>query len=73
MKAVVVHEYGGPDVLKYKEVANAKPGRGEVLIQVKATSINHVDIFLRRGMPGVKVAMPDRPVVAEEEAKGEDV
>jgi NADPH:quinone reductase-like Zn-dependent oxidoreductase len=58
MKAVVFEEHGGPDVLKYKEVANAKPGRGEVLIQVKATSINHIDIFLRRGMPGVKVAMP---------------
>src|SRR5438046_6275548 len=58
MKAIVFEKHGGPEVLIYKDVPDPKPGRGEVLIQVKATSINHIDIFLRRGMPGVKVAMP---------------
>lgn len=58
MKAVVFNQHGGPDVLQYREVPDPKPGPGEVLIEVKATSINHIDIFLRRGMPGVKVAMP---------------
>src|SRR5262249_24065354 len=58
MKAVVFSKHGGPDVLEYKDVPDPEPDRGEVLIEVKATSINHVDIFLRRGMPGIKVPMP---------------
>src|SRR2546422_1183594 len=58
MKAVLFHTHGGPDVLKYEDVPDPKPGFGEVLIEVKATSINHVDIFLRRGMPGIKIPMP---------------
>jgi len=58
MKAVVFHQHGGPEVLRYEDVADPKPGRGEVVIEVKATSINHIDIFLRRGMPGVKVPLP---------------
>ena len=58
MKAVVFAHHGGPDVLEYKEVPDPKPQRGEVLIEVKATSINHIDIFLRRGMPGMKIPLP---------------
>jgi NADPH:quinone reductase-like Zn-dependent oxidoreductase len=58
MKAVVFHEHGTPEVLRYEEVADPAPGRGEVLIEVHATSINHIDIFLRRGMPGIKVPLP---------------
>src|SRR5262245_51902191 len=58
MKAVVFHEHGGPQVLRYEDVPDPVPGRGEVLIQVHATSINHVDIFLRRGMPGIRVPLP---------------
>jgi len=58
MKAVVFHQHGGPEVLRYEEVPDPNPGRGEVVIEVRATSINHIDIFLRRGMPGVKVPLP---------------
>jgi NADPH:quinone reductase-like Zn-dependent oxidoreductase len=58
MKAVVFEQHGGPEVLQYKDVPDPRPQRGEVLIEVKATSVNHVDIFLRRGMPGIKVPMP---------------
>jgi NADPH:quinone reductase-like Zn-dependent oxidoreductase len=58
MKAVVFHEHGGPDVLRYEDAPDPKPARGEVVIEVKATSINHIDVFLRRGMPGVKVPLP---------------
>jgi len=58
MKAVLFHAHGNPDVLKFEDVPDPQPGRGEVLIEVKATSINHIDIFLRRGMPGVKVPLP---------------
>ena len=58
MKAVVFRQHGGPEVLRYEDVPEPVPGRGEVLIEVRATSINHIDIFLRRGMPGVKVPLP---------------
>src|ERR1041385_7027646 len=58
MKAVVFNQHGGPDVLQYQDVSRPQPGPNDVLIQVKAASINHIDIFLRRGMPGIKVPMP---------------
>jgi len=58
MKAVVFNQHGGPEVLQYVDVPDPRPGPGEVLIEVKATSINHIDIFLRRGMPGIKVPLP---------------
>jgi NADPH:quinone reductase-like Zn-dependent oxidoreductase len=58
MKAVVFSRHGGPEVLEHRDVPEPKPGRSEVLIEVKATSINHIDIFLRRGMPGITVPMP---------------
>lgn len=43
MKAVKVHEFGGPEVLKYEEVEKPNPGRGEVLVEVHASSINPID------------------------------
>ena len=58
MKAVVFHTNGGPEVLLYEDAPDPKAGPGEILIEVHATSINHIDIFLRRGMPGVKVPLP---------------
>ena len=58
MKAVVFHEHGGPEVLRYEDAKDPVAGRSDVLIDVKATSVNHIDLFLRRGMPGVKVPLP---------------
>src|SRR5262245_5638737 len=58
MKAVVFHLHGGPEVLQYEDAPDPSPGPGEVLLEVKATSVNHLDIFLRRGMPGIKGPMP---------------
>src|SRR5437762_12459762 len=58
MKAVVFAKHGGPEVLEYEDVPEPNAGPGEVLIKVQATSINHIVIFLRRGMPGIKVPLP---------------
>ena len=58
MKAVVFHEHGGPEVLRYEDMPDPVPSRGHVLIEVKASSVNHLDIFLRRGMPDIKMALP---------------
>ena len=58
MKAVVFHEHGGPEVLRYEDVPAPVPASGQVLIEIKATSVNHLDIFLRRGLPDIKMALP---------------
>jgi NADPH:quinone reductase-like Zn-dependent oxidoreductase len=49
MKAIVLHEYGGPDKLKYEDFPNPVPGEGEVLIRVAATSVNPIDFKIRSG------------------------
>jgi NADPH:quinone reductase-like Zn-dependent oxidoreductase len=50
MKAIVVHEYGGPEVLKFEEYADPVPGRGEVLVRVAAASVNPIDYKRRAGL-----------------------
>ena len=50
MKAIVVHEYGGPEVLKFEEFADPVPGRGEVLVRVAAASVNPIDCKRRAGL-----------------------
>jgi NADPH:quinone reductase-like Zn-dependent oxidoreductase len=50
MKAIVVHEYGGPEVLKYEEYPDPIPGRGEVLVRVAAASVNPIDYKRRAGL-----------------------
>ena len=49
MKAVVLHEYGGPDKLKYEDAPDPEPGEGQVLVRVAATSINPIDWKMRSG------------------------
>ena len=49
MKAIVLHEYGGPEKLKYEDVPDPVPGEGEVLIRLAATSVNPVDYKMRSG------------------------
>ena len=53
MKAVRVHEYGGPDALRYEDVPTPIPGAGEVLVKVEASGVNYIDIYHRTGLyPG---------------------
>lgn len=58
MKAMVFHEHGGPDVLVMGEVDDPVPGAGEVLVDVRACALNHLDIFVRRGIPGLELPFP---------------
>ncbi|HET9461956.1 MAG TPA: zinc-binding dehydrogenase [Gaiellaceae bacterium] len=51
MKAVRIHEDGGPDVLHYEDVPDPAPGPGEVLVSLRAAGINHLDVWVRKGMP----------------------
>ena len=50
MQAVVMHQTGGPDVLRYEEVERPEPGNGEVLIKLRAVSVNPIDWKFRRGL-----------------------
>ena len=54
MKAVRIHEYGGPEVLKYEDIEMPVPRANEVLIRVKACALNHLDLWIRQGLPRVK-------------------
>jgi NADPH:quinone reductase-like Zn-dependent oxidoreductase len=49
MKAIVINEYGGPEVLKYEDVPDPTPGAGEVLVRVAASSVNPFDVKIRSG------------------------
>src|ERR1700678_2508837 len=50
MKAIVVHEYGGPEVLKFEDYPDPVPGQGDVLIKVAAASVNPIDCKRRAGL-----------------------
>ncbi len=53
MKAVRIHEDGGPDVLRYENAPDPVPGTGQVLIELRAASLNHLDLWIRKGLPSV--------------------
>jgi len=53
VKAVRIHEDGGPEVLRYEDVEDPSPGPGEVLVRLRAASLNHLDLWVRQGLPSV--------------------
>jgi len=53
VKAVRIHEDGGPDVLRYEDVADPEPGPGEALVALRAAGLNHLDLWVRKGLPSV--------------------
>jgi NADPH:quinone reductase-like Zn-dependent oxidoreductase len=55
MKAVRIHEFGGPEVLRYEDVPDPQPRRDQVLVRVRACAMNHLDLWVRKGLPGVKL------------------
>lgn len=61
MKAVRFHEHGGPEVLKYENAPDPTAAPHEVLVRVKACAMNHLDVWVRKGMPGVKIPLPHIP------------
>ena len=61
MKAVVFHQHGGPEVLQYTQRPDPSINAGQVLIEVKACALNHLDVWARRGLPGIKIPLPHIP------------
>ena len=53
MRAVRIHEDGGPEVLVLEEAPDPEPGPGEVLVRLRASALNHLDVWIRKGMPSV--------------------
>ena len=58
MRAALIHEHGGLDKLVLEDVPAPVPGPGEILVAVKACGLNYLDIFVRRGMPGLPIELP---------------
>jgi NADPH:quinone reductase-like Zn-dependent oxidoreductase len=58
MKAAIFKQHGGPEVLEYVDVPEPRMKANEVLVEVKACALNHLDIFVRRGMPGIEIPLP---------------
>jgi NADPH:quinone reductase-like Zn-dependent oxidoreductase len=58
MKAVRFHEHGGPEKLIFEDAPDPFPGPAEVLIRVKACALNYLDIWVRRGLPGIRFSFP---------------
>jgi zinc-binding alcohol dehydrogenase/oxidoreductase len=53
VKAIRIHEDGGPEVLRYEDAPEPAPRDGEVLIELRAASLNHLDVWIRKGLPSV--------------------
>lgn len=68
MKAVVFHEHGDTNVLRYEDAPDPKSGPKDVLIRVRAASVNYNDVWARKGLPGMKF---DLPHISGSDAAGE--
>src|SRR5260370_37162197 len=61
MKAIRVHQFGGPDVLKLEEIPTPKPEAGQVLLRVRAVGVNPYDTYMRAGTYAIKPPLPYTP------------
>jgi len=76
VKAIVFQQHGGPEVLQFTEAPTPTIRPGEVLVRVKACALNHLDLWVRRGLPGVPIPLPHIPgsdVAGEVAEVGADV
>ncbi len=58
MKAVLFYHHGGPEVLEYTDFPTPDPGPAQALIKLKFAALNHMDLFVRQGWPGIKLEYP---------------
>ena len=58
MKAAIFRQHGGPEVLEYADVPEPQIRANEVLVEVKACALNHLDLFARGGLPGIEIPLP---------------
>jgi len=66
MKAVRIHQFGGSEVLQYEDVPDPRPRKDQVLIRVRACAMNHLDLWVRKGLPGIRLPhIPGSDVAGE--------
>ncbi len=58
MKAVIFNQHGGPEVLHSADAPDPKPKANEVLVEVRACALNHLDVWVRGGLPGIQIPLP---------------
>ena len=58
MKAVIFRQHGGSEVLEYQDVAEPRLRANEVLVEVRACALNHLDVWVRKGLPGIEIPLP---------------
>jgi len=58
MRAILFEQHGGPEVLKFTEAADPQIKANEVLVEVRACALNHLDVWVRGGLPGIKIPLP---------------
>lgn len=74
MKAIQIEQYGGPEVMQYREVPVPQPKAGEVLVKIKASGVNFIDVYHRTGRyPGMLPFIPGSEAAGVVEALGSDV
>src|SRR6202521_4529356 len=61
MKAIIVHEFGGPEVMKLEEILTPKPAARQVLVRIHAAAVNPYDTYMRAGTYAVKPPLPYTP------------
>ena len=61
MKAILFQQHGGPEVLEYADMPTPEPGPGEVQVKIAAAALNRLDVWVRNGWPGIKLAYPHIP------------
>src|SRR5215470_16943795 len=76
MKAIVFEKHGEPEVLKYTDVPEPQLGARDALVRVRACALNHLDLWVRGGLPGVPIPLPHIPgsdIAGEVEKVGSEV
>jgi zinc-binding alcohol dehydrogenase/oxidoreductase len=68
VKAIRIHEDGGPEVLRYEDAPDPSPANGEVLVRLRAAALNHIDLWIRKGQPSVP-----KPFILGSDGSGERV
>src|SRR5579862_6167318 len=63
MKAIVVRQFGAPEVMQLEEIPTPKPGPGQVLVRIKAAGVNPADTYMRTGNYAIKPPLPYTPGV----------
>jgi len=58
LKAVILRKHGSPNVLSYENFSDPKPKKNHVIIKVSCCAVNHLDVWVRKGLPGKKISFP---------------